>query len=104
GTIDYIKAKYPTVKIIASNENLGFAKANNKGAENAAGDYLLFLNPDTIVLSAALDKMVSFMDENPDVAMCGPQLLNSNGTVQHSIRNFPSYRAALYRYTVLKYF
>ena len=103
GTADHIKKKFPAVRLIENSKNQGFARANNQGASLADGQYLLFLNPDTILLDDTLNKLVDFMDCNPDIAMCGPRILNSDGTLQKSVRNFPSWRGAFYRYTILKY-
>jgi hypothetical protein len=103
GTVGDIKKNYPMAHIIENSENQGFAKANNQGASLAEGEYLFFLNPDTILLDAAVNNLVDFMDRNPDIAMSGPRILNEDKTVQTSVRNFPSFRGAFYRYTILKY-
>ena len=103
GTVETIKKNFPEVIIIANNRNLGFAAANNQGIKKSCGDYLLLLNPDTIVLPASLDILVQYMDKNPDVGICGPQLLNENGTIQFSARRFPTFRGALYRHTVFRH-
>lgn len=103
-TSDYIKNKYPSVRLISNTANKGFAFANNQGAEIAKGKYLFFLNPDTILFEDTLNNLIEFMDKNPDIAMCGPKILNDDLTIQKSVRNFPSWKAAFYRYTFLKYF
>ncbi len=104
GSTQEIRKQFPKVTCIANNQNYGFAGANNQGTKLAKGEYLLFLNPDTIIHSEALDYLVTFMDNNKDVGVCGPKLLNEDGTTQRSVRRFPSYRGALYRFTLLKYF
>lgn len=101
-TVETVKADFPDVVIIDSSKNLGFAAGNNKGIQIAKGQYILLLNPDTIVHSAALDTLITFMDDNPDVGACGPKLLNEDGTIQRSVRRFPTFRASLYRHTILK--
>jgi hypothetical protein len=103
GTADYIKKKFPAVRIIENKENHGFARANNQGALPAGGEYLFFLNPDTVLFGDTLNNLVDFMDCNPDIALCGPRILNDDKTLQWSVRNFPSWRGAFYRYTILKY-
>jgi GT2 family glycosyltransferase len=103
GTVELIKSSYPFVKLIKNTDNKGFASANNQGAAVSTGEYLLFLNPDTIVLPDSLNKLVEFLDDNPDVSMCGPRMLNEDKTLRASVRNFPSFRGVLYRYTILKY-
>lgn len=103
GTADHIKNKFPAVRLVENKANQGFAAANNQGAAIANGQYLLILNPDTILFDHTLSKMVDFMDSNPAIAMCGPHILNEDKSLQKSVRNFPSWRGAFYRYTVLKY-
>jgi GT2 family glycosyltransferase len=103
GTADHIKKKFQTVRVVENSENQGFAQANNQGASRAGGEYLFFLNPDTILLDEAIRNLVDFMDRNPDIAMSGPRILNEDKTLQASVRNFPSWPGAFYRYTILKY-
>ena len=64
----------------------------------------MLLNPDTIVNPGSLDILIRFLDNNPNVAACGPKLLNENGSVQASVRRFPTFRGMLYKYTVCKSF
>ena len=104
GSTQEIRKQFPKVTCVANNQNYGFAGANNQGIKLAKGEYLLFLNPDTIVYSGSLDYLVTFMDNNKDVGACGPKLLNEDGSTQRSARKFPLYRGALYRFTFLKYF
>lgn len=104
GSTQEIKKQFPKVTCVHNDQNYGFAGANNQGIKLAKGEYLLFLNPDTIMHSGALDYLITFMDENKEVGACGPKLLNDDGSTQRSVRKFPSYRGALYRFTFLKYF
>ena len=62
---------------VKNERNMGFAFSANKGASLAEGEYILFLNSDTILIQGELEKMVRFMDRNADVAICGPQLVYS---------------------------
>jgi len=104
GSTQEIKEQFPQVTCVANNQNYGFAGANNQGIKLAKGEYLLFLNPDTIVHQGALDCLIDFMDDNKGVGACGPKLLNEDGSIQRSAREFPLYRGVLYRFTFLKYF
>jgi GT2 family glycosyltransferase len=70
----------------------------------AQGEYLLLLNPDTLVHPHALDALCAFLHDNPDVDACGPRLLNEDGTVQASARGLPTFRSSLHRHTILRYF
>ncbi len=102
-TVEFVRNKFPYVVVMANSRNLGFAAANNQGIERSQGECILLLNPDTIVHSGSLDILIEFMDENEDVGICGPQLLNQDGTIQSSVRCFPTFRGALYRHTAIKY-
>ena len=76
-----IKEKFPYVMILENQENNGFTKANNQGVRISKGRYVLSLNPDTVVLPEALNTLVDFMDNHPEAGGCGPNVLNSNGTI-----------------------
>ena len=90
GSAQMIKTEFPQAILIENNENFGFAKANNQGLKIARGEYLMFLNSDTVVLEGALETLVKYLDEHPDVMMVGPMLLNGDMTFQHACRrNLP---------------
>lgn len=101
-TVEVIENKFPAIKIIANNENLGFAAGNNRGIAEAQGEYVLLLNPDTIIHSRSLDTLLDFMYDNTDVGVCGPELLNDDGSIQRSARRYPTFRGALHRHTAFK--
>lgn len=79
GSAHAIRSQYPRIRLIASGENLGFAAANNLAASEASGKYLLLLNPDTLILNGAVDKMVAFADKHPDAAIVGGRTVFENG-------------------------
>ena len=82
---------YPEVRFIQSENNVGFAKANNKAFYKAYAQKLLFLNPDTIVKDDAIHKLSQSLECLPDAGIVGPKLLNSDQTVQLTcIRVFPN--------------
>jgi N-acetylglucosaminyl-diphospho-decaprenol L-rhamnosyltransferase len=86
-----ITDEFPKVRFLQSSENLGFARANNFGAERAEGEFLLFLNPDTEVIDNAIGGMLSFMKSLPDAAVLGCRLLNSDKSFQTScVQAFPT--------------
>lgn len=97
-----IKEMFPQVSLIRNADNLGFSRANNQAIRRSLGRYLLLLNPDTILRTKALEKMVHFMDEYPRAGAAGPKLIDPQGTIQLSCRSFPSHRTALFnRYSLL---
>jgi GT2 family glycosyltransferase len=80
----YVRERWPDVRLIASETNLGFARANNLGIRNTRGDLVLLLNPDTIVSAAAVDRLVSIIDSRPDVAIVGPRVVDGSGRAELS--------------------
>lgn len=102
-TVDTVTKDFPEVVTVVNNENRGFAAANNQGIKRSQGQYILFLNPDTIVLPNSLNVLVDFMDDNKNVGVCGPKLVNEDGTTQPSARRFPTFRGALYRHTAFRF-
>ena len=100
-TSEIIRENYPQVNFISNPKNLGYAKANNQALKLAQGKFILFLNPDTKLHSDALSKMLGFMLQNQEAAALGPQLLNPDGTIQPSCREFPRYSTLLWEFTGL---
>ncbi|MBI1299380.1 glycosyltransferase [bacterium] len=90
-----LQNEFPGVHVVANPTNAGFAVANNQGMRLARGRYILLLNSDTKVIGDALATLVHFMDENPSVGACSPQLLNEDGTLQPSGRAFPTVGQAM---------
>src|SRR4029079_3398418 len=64
GSVEYISKNYPQARIVSNGANLGFAKGNNAGIRESRGEYVLILNPDTIIHDGALDKLVQFADRH----------------------------------------
>jgi len=91
------------VKLIENPVNMGFASANNQALSVSKGRYLLLLNPDTQVKDGAIEKMLSFMEANPDVGIAGAQLMNVDGSKQNSIANFPSLATELLNKNLLRW-
>ena len=77
---EYITARFPNVKWMACKENNGFSKGNNIAFAQAKGEYLLMLNPDTIVTKEAIEGCVSFMDSHADAGACGVYMLRTDGS------------------------
>ena len=90
GSIEFIRGSYPQVHVIENGRNLRFAKANNVGIRASQGEYVLILNPDTIIHDGALDRMIGFADEHPEIGAFGCRVLNADGSYQVSARPFTS--------------
>jgi GT2 family glycosyltransferase len=90
GSLEYISQHYPGVRIVANGVNLGFAKGNNAGIALSEGEYVLILNPDTIIHDRALEKCVVFADSHPEAGAFGCRVLNPDGSDQTSARPFPT--------------
>jgi hypothetical protein len=80
--------KYPTVKLIQSAKNLGFAGGNNLGLDHAVGEYILLLNSDTIFIEDCVTPCIEFMEHNPKIGVSNPKLLNPDLSYQKNARRF----------------
>jgi GT2 family glycosyltransferase len=96
GSASMVAAEHRWVKLIANQENRGFAAANNQAFAQATGQHVLLLNPDTEVLPGSISKLLQFLDEHPQAGVVAPQLINTDGTVQRSCRQFPTFLGMLY--------
>ena len=87
----YLKPKFPEVVFIENPENVGFAKANNQAIRQAKGEYVLLLNPDTVVGEDSLRNLCYQMDEDQTIGALGVKMLNAEGRfLAESKRSFPS--------------
>jgi GT2 family glycosyltransferase len=90
GSVELLKEKYPDVKLIINEENVGFGAANNQALKIARGKYFLLINPDTIVKENTFNEMISFFKKVPDAGIAGCKVLNPDGTLQLACRRgFP---------------
>jgi len=85
-----LKLKNCQFKIIKNNFNGGFGKANNQGLKIARGNYILFLNSDTIILHSAISQALDWLCSHPEASSCTAQLLNQDKTIQASGGFFPN--------------
>jgi hypothetical protein len=90
GSAEAVRKTFPNVQVIANKENLGYAEANNQGYRISKGDFLLLLNPDTVVKSGAIKSVLEFMKDRNDAGLAACRLLNLDGSVQRSINYFPT--------------
>jgi len=93
GSIDFIREQFPKVRLIENGRNLRFAKGNNVGIRASMGEYVLILNPDTIIHEGALDGLIAFADKHPEAGAFGCRVLNADGSYQGSIWPFPTPRS-----------
>jgi len=95
GSVDYIRKNFPAVRLVENGRNLGFGGANNQGFKAARGHYVLILNPDTVILDRAIEKLTAFADRNPTVSAFGCRILNPDRSYQRSAYPVPTVRSHL---------
>ena len=101
-SLSILANEFSYVKVIANDTNTGFSKACNQAIPQALGEYVLLLNPDTIVVESAISKLASFLDNHAKCGAVGPKILNDDGTLQLACRlAFPSLAASFFRLTYL---
>jgi GT2 family glycosyltransferase len=88
GSADMVAAEFPEVRLVRNTVNESYARSINQGLRVATGRYACLLDSDTLLIENAFASLVRFMDEHPDAAVCGPKLLNPDGSTQHHIRSF----------------
>jgi GT2 family glycosyltransferase len=102
GGVAYLQPLFPSVQFLANEKNLGFAKANNQALAICKGEYVLFLNPDTLVPEDCLHRCLSFIDAHPKTGALGVRMLDGNGRfLPESKRSFPSPWVSFWKLTGL---
>lgn len=97
-SIPYLKSRFPSVHFIANTVNLGFGKANNQAVRIAQGEYILFLNPDTIVAEDTFDKCIAYLDAHQGVGALGPRLIDGKGKfAPDAKKSFPTLSVAVFK-------
>ncbi len=98
GSLRMLRSKFPEVKLIANSENLGFSRANNQAIVQSEGEYVLLLNPDTVVEDDTFSKVIAFMDAHPDAGGLGLKMLDGQGKfLPESKRGLPAPMTAFYK-------
>ncbi len=96
-TIFFIKdIDSKSISIIQNKENFGYTKANNQGIKNVKGNYILFLNPDTIIPNSTIKNLLNEIKDDKKLGVIAPQLRFPDGEIQNSCRRFPRRRDILY--------
>ena len=91
GSADFIRTEFPDLQLIESKENLGFSKANNIGISQSKGEYILLMNPDTIVPQNAFSQCIEFLDVHREAGALGLKMIDGSGKVlPESKRGFPT--------------
>jgi GT2 family glycosyltransferase len=102
GSVAMVKSLFPAVRTIENGANVGFSRANNLVVSQSRSDYILLLNPDTLILDDAIERMVRFLDAHPQAGIAGCKVLNADGTLQLACRrSIPTPEVAFYRLTGL---
>ncbi len=98
GSVKMVLEKFPEVKCIANQDNPGFAKANNQAIRKSGGEYILLLNPDTIVETDTFSKIIAFMDTHVDAGGLGVKMVDGSGRfLPESKRGLPTPGVAFYK-------
>ncbi|MBA3648558.1 MAG: glycosyltransferase [Chitinophagales bacterium] len=98
GSVEMVRKKFPEVFLIENKENAGFAKANNQAIERSKGEFILLLNPDTVVEEDTFLKCLHFMDEHSATGALGVKMLDGKGNfLRESKRSFPTPEVAFYK-------
>lgn len=95
-----VRERFPQVQLVANTDNKGFSKANNQAVSIARGEYILFLNPDTVMPEDFLQRTVAYMDTHPDAGALGPRIIDGKGQfAPDSKKSFPSLSVAIFKTT-----
>ena len=89
GTLELVRDRFPEVRVIEQ-ENKGYGAGLNAGFRSASPRYYLVINPDAWVAGDAVERLVAFADEHPGAAVVAPRLSNPDGSLQRSVRGFPT--------------
>ena len=108
GSAEMVRRIFPQTRLIASDENLGFAKGTNLGLAAAERwpdppRHVLLLNPDTLVKPKALSRLVAFLDAHPEAGAAGAQLFYGDGTFQHGAFSFPTLWMTLFDFWTINH-
>lgn len=98
GSVDMVKESFPSVNVIANKKNVGFSTANNQAIKTSSAEYLVLLNPDTLVKSTTFKKVIDFMDKTPNAGGLGVKMIDGNGDfLPESKRGLPTPQVAFYK-------
>ena len=98
GTTVMLEEEFPEVKLILNPTNMGFTAPMNQALKAGCGEYLLLLNPDTLIQPQAFNRLIAFMEDHPEVGICSPKVLNNDGSLQKPCRRGESRPWAVFTY------
>ena len=88
--VDRVSQQFPWVHLVKNADNVGFARAVNDGLSRGTADFVIIMNPDTVITPGFFQKMVDFMAGHSRIAILGPKVLNDDGSLQGSARSYPT--------------
>lgn len=98
GSVEMVLAKFPWVRLVANRDNVGFSKANNQAIKMSSGEYVLLLNPDTVVEEDTFHKIVEYMENHPEAGGLGVKMVDGKGNfLPESKRGLPTPGVAFYK-------
>lgn len=98
GSVKMLREKYPDIRLIANKTNTGFSKANNQAIRESKGEYVLLLNPDTVVEDDTFKKVIAFMDKHPEAGGLGVKMIDGKGNfLPESKRGLPTPDVAFFK-------
>lgn len=98
GSVEMVREKFPRVKLIANTENVGFSRANNQAIRASNAEYVVLLNPDTVVGEDVFQQVIAFLDAHPKAGGLGVKMIDGTGTfLPESKRGLPTPAVAFYK-------
>lgn len=98
GSVEMVREKFPHVKLIANTENVGFSRANNQAIRASGSEYILLLNPDTVVGEGVFHEVLAFLDRHPNIGGLGVKMIDGTGAfLPESKRGLPTPAVAFYK-------
>ncbi|MDL2275890.1 glycosyltransferase family 2 protein, partial [Desulfosarcina sp. OttesenSCG-928-G10] len=91
-----LPALFPDIRFIFNRKNIGFGAAVNQAVNQTHSDYLVFLNPDSLVSDGFFEDCIEFLEKNPSIGIMGPMILDEDGSLQGSARAFPTAMTTLF--------
>ena len=96
-TVSMVESSFSTVKIVKNRKNEGVSKGRNKGLENIGSNFVLLLDADTEITNGAIDKMIDFVADKPNIGICGAKLISPNGELQLTCRRYHNFLIPFFR-------